>query len=123
MAKEIRIKRVESLIRSDISNIIQNELREEGIKGIVSVFDIQISKDLRYANVKISIFSEDEGSLKSTIISLIKAKSFIRRRLSKLLRTMYVPEIHFEFIDLSESMRVYKILEEIEKKEKKDEDN
>ncbi len=120
MAKEIRIKKVESFVQAEISRIIQNELRDEGIKGIVSVFEVKMSKDLRYANVKISVISNNEKELKSTLISLIKAKSFIKRRLSKSLKTMYAPEIYFEFIDLAESMKVYEILKEIEKETKND---
>lgn len=120
MAKEIRVKRVASFVQSEISSIIQNNLRDEGIKGIVSVFDVDISKDLRYANVKISIIAADKSELKSTIKSLIKAKSFIKKTLSKSLKTMYVPELHFDFIDLSESMKVYEILKEVEEDLKHD---
>lgn len=115
MAKEIRIKRVESFVKSEIAQILQNELRDEGIKGLVSVFGVEVSKDLRHAKIKISIFADSEKDLKSTVRSLIKAKSFIRRRISKSLKTMYAPELYFEFIDLSQADKVYKILKEIER--------
>ncbi|MCX8029125.1 MAG: 30S ribosome-binding factor RbfA [Brevinematales bacterium] len=114
MAKELRVKRVASFIQSEISKIIQNDMRDENIKGMVSILDVEVSKDLRHANVKVSIFANTKEDLKSTIMSIIKAKSFIRRNLSKSLKTMYGPEIHFDFIDLSESMKIYNILKEIE---------
>lgn len=112
MAKELRIKRVSSFIQSEISKII-SQLRDEGVKGIISVFDVELSKDLRYATVKLSVFSDRKEDIKSSIKSLIKAKSFIRRSLAKTLRTMYSPEIFFEFINLDESMKVFEILKKI----------
>ncbi|MCS7298431.1 MAG: 30S ribosome-binding factor RbfA [Spirochaetia bacterium] len=112
MAKELRIKRVSSFIQSEISKII-SQLRDERVKGIISVFDVELSKDLKYATVKLSIFSSEKEDIKSSIRSLIKAKSFIRRSLAKTLKTIHSPEIFFEFINLDESMKVFEILKEV----------
>ncbi|MGB9622173.1 MAG: ribosome-binding factor A, partial [Brevinematia bacterium] len=79
----------------------------------------EISKDLRHAKIKVSIMSNDEKEIKSTIKALIRAKSYIRKVLSKSLKTMYTPEIFFEFIDLGESMRIFDILNKIKEEEKK----
>lgn len=112
MAKELRVKRVSSFIKNEISNMI-SQLRDEGLKGIISVFDVELSKDLRYATVKVSIFSRNKKDIRSSIKSLIKAKSFIRRSLAKTLKTIHSPEIFFEFINLDESMKVFEILKDI----------
>lgn len=114
MAKDIRVKRVASFIQQEVSEIIQTKLRDEGIKGMISIFDVEVSKDLRYAKIKVSIIANNDKELKSTIKSIIKSKSFVRRTLSKSLKTMYAPELYFEFIDLNQSMKVYEILKEIE---------
>lgn len=118
MAKELRVKRVQSFIQQEIANIVQNDLRDEGIKAMVNIFEVEISKDLRHAKVKVSVISENEEEIESTIKALIRAKSYIRRSLSKSLKTMYTPEIFFEFIDLGESMRIFEILGKINREEK-----
>ncbi|MEN2997887.1 MAG: 30S ribosome-binding factor RbfA [Brevinematia bacterium] len=115
MAKEIRVKKMSSFLQEEISEIIHNNLRDENIKGVVSVFDVELSKDLRYATVKLSVMVNSENELKNTVKALIRAKSFVRRKLSKTLKTAYAPELYFEFIDLSRSMKVYEILKGIER--------
>jgi ribosome-binding factor A len=115
MAKEIRVKKVASFIEREVSEIILNKLNDEGIKAMISVFSVELSNDLRHAKIKISINSDSEDEIKSTVKAIVRAKSFIRRSLGKSLKTMYVPEIWFEFINLSESMEIYEKLKEIEK--------
>jgi ribosome-binding factor A len=115
MAKEIRVKRVGAFIEKEVSEVILTQLRDEGIKAMVTVFGVEVSNDLRHAKIKLSINSDNEEEIESTRKALIRAKSFIRRSLSKSLKTMYSPEIWFEFISLSESMKVYEKLKEVEK--------
>ena len=54
--------RINEEFKREISNLIQNEIKDPRITAMISVTDVKVTKDLRYAKVYVSIFcsSEDE---------------------------------------------------------------
>ena len=63
-----RKKRVGHLIKSEVSEMILKDLKDPRI-GFVSVTDVEVSGDLRYATVYFTVLGEDK-SVKSTIVAL-----------------------------------------------------
>jgi len=57
MAK-YRSGRINEEIRKEISDIIRNQVRDPRLTAMVSVTRVDVTKDLRYAKVYISIFGE-----------------------------------------------------------------
>ncbi len=117
---ENRVRRVAEQVKKDVSQIIGNEMKDPRLAGITSVTDVQLSRDLRYASIYVSIFGSDQEK-EETLQTLIKATGFIRTEIGKRIRLRYTPEINF-FLDNSIEYgahieRVIKSLKEDEKSE------
>lgn len=117
---ENRVRRVAEQVKKDVSQIIGYEMKDPRLAGITSVTDVQLSRDLRYASIYVSIFGSDQEK-EETLQTLIKATGFIRTEIGKRIRLRYTPEINF-FLDNSIEYgahieRVIKSLKEDEKSE------
>jgi ribosome-binding factor A len=91
----IRKERVAQLIKTEVSEMILKELKDPRI-GFVSVTDVDVSGDLRYATVYFSVLG-DEEAVKSTIAALKHATGYVRREIGNRLRLRYAPEIRFKY--------------------------
>lgn len=105
-----RIKRVNQLIKEKIADILVKELSFDDV--LITVQNVDTSKDLKYAKVGISImpFEKSEEILKI----LQKQTPNIQKELNKAIQIKFVPKIKFE-IDIGEEKadRIEKILREI----------
>ena len=54
-----RIERINSEMLKSISNIIANRVKDPNVEGMVSVLDVNVTKDLKYAKVYVSVFAGD----------------------------------------------------------------
>ena len=52
-----RLNRINEELKREISNIINYEVTNSNVTGMVSVTSVKISPDLRYAKVKVSILN------------------------------------------------------------------
>lgn len=90
-----RTERVSDLLREEISVLVREELHDPRIGGLVTITDVDVSPDLRRADVFVSVFgTEDERT--STLAALDHARPFVRRELSKRLQLRYIPDLHFQ---------------------------
>ncbi len=90
-----RSERVADLIRTELSAIIQREVRDPRV-ALASVSHIRLSGDLSHAVVGISVLGSDEKAREETVAVLIRAKGFIRSRLARKVRLRAVPELVFK---------------------------
>lgn len=113
-----RIQRLQSLFKHEISLLIQNELKDPRIKGIVSITYIKLAKDIKNALIFISIMNNDEGKLE-VIEGLNSSSSFIRKRLGKLLTLKYIPRITFKLDEsVEKGSEMYFKLKDMEERER-----
>ncbi len=96
---ENRVRRVAEQIKKDISSIISGEIKDPRIVAMTSVTGVELSKDLRYASVYISVYGSDTDK-NETLQTLIRASGFIRSEIGKRIRLRYTPDINF-FLDNS----------------------
>lgn len=90
---EGRKHRVAALIREEIAQLLHRGLKDPRI-GFVSVMAVRMSKDLRYANVYVSLYGSDKEK-KSSLIALRNSSGWVRREIGKHLRMRVTPEIRF----------------------------
>jgi ribosome-binding factor A len=95
-----RIDRISEEIKREISNIIQNELKDPRLPQIVSVTSVNTTKDLRYSKVYVSILGSEEEK-KNAMDALNSAAGYIRREIGKRVQLRYTPEL---LIELDESI-------------------
>ena len=89
-----RIERVNTLIRREISELIQQELRDPRLTEFITVTEVDTSLDLKHAKVYISSISGQQEEEK--IMGVLKSASgFLRKALANKIRLRYTPELHF----------------------------
>jgi len=110
-----RPERLAEAIKKEISELLREELKDPRI-GFVTITAVEVSKDLRYANVFASVFGEP-AEQKATIEALQKAQGFIRGELGKRIRLRYTPEITFKLDrSISQGSRLIALMEEVKGK-------
>ena len=93
-----RIERVNSVIRQELSELLQRQVKDPRLGNFVAVNDVSTSPDLRYAKVFVSrIGSEEEKQ--ETLSVLAGASGFFRNELAKRLRFRHIPELSFQWDD------------------------
>lgn len=113
-----RLGRVNEEFKRQISYIVQNELRDPRIDTMISVTSVEVSKDLKYAKVFVSIFGNDES--KNTAFEILKSSSgFVRKELSQKVNMRYTPEVVFKMDDsIEHGMHIDSIINKIKEKDK-----
>jgi len=95
MTQHKRAERVGDLIKKEISQIIQYELKDPGI-GFVTITAVELSGDLKHARIFYSVLG-DENAKEESSSALKRACGFIQHEIGKRLRLRYTPEICFLF--------------------------
>ena len=91
----LRNERVRKTLMKEIADIIQREVRDPRITGVVSIVDVEMSQDNSYAKVIYSVFSTDKESKAKTIEALNANKPHIRFELGKRIRLRHTPDLRF----------------------------
>ena len=89
-------ERIATLIRKNIAEIIQFELKNPHL-GFVSIPEVKVSKDFSYAKVYVSFIRDEDA--KEGIEVLEHSKGFIRSSLAKKMDTRRCPELSFVLDD------------------------
>ena len=91
-----RIKRVNHLIRQEISELLQRQVKDPRLDSFVTITEVSTSLDLRSARVFVSCFGSEEK--KQEILRVLTAASgFFRGELAKRLRLRHTPELDFQW--------------------------
>lgn len=117
MAKE-RVNRLNSLLKEVISEVIKRDVKNPNVNELVTVTRVEITKDLRYAKVYISVIgSETEKA--QTLAALNSAAGFIAVNSSKKIVIRYFPALTFKLDDsVQKHMRIEALLKEITEESK-----
>ena len=89
----IKQKRLEGIIRKDISDIIQFEVKDADV-GFVTITDVEVSNDHSYAKVYVSFLGKNARA-QAGLKALNRAKGFIRSALSQRLSIRRTPGLTF----------------------------
>ena len=96
MASYNRTRRIGEEIRKIVSTMLINGIKDPRINSLVSVTDVEVTNDLSYAYVYVSILGGDE---ESTLEGLKSACGYIRREVGKSIKIRHTPEIIFKIDD------------------------
>ena len=90
---QLRVEKVQELMKQEISQIILRELKDPRI-GFVTVTSVECTGDLREAKVFVSLMGS-ESQVKACWTVLNSSLGFIRREIGKRIRLRVTPEISF----------------------------
>lgn len=114
-----RTDRIAVEIQKEISDIIRNSIKDPRIPDMVSVTQVKVTKDLRYAKVYISIYGSDEEK-ENAMAALKGAAGFVRREIGQRIKLRYTPEIVFEADDsIEQGIHITELIEKTMNPEKK----
>jgi ribosome-binding factor A len=91
-----RIERVNTLIRRELSDIIQHQLRDPRLDEFITVTEVDTSADLKYAKIYVSSISGQREETKVLAV-LDAAAGFLRSELAKKVRLRHTPELSFHW--------------------------
>ncbi|AXR06910.1 30S ribosome-binding factor RbfA [Salinimonas sediminis] len=115
MAREFsRTDRVGQQVHKEVASIIQNEYKHRiGDMPLITVSDVEISRDLAHAKIFVTIYGEDVDG-KAQIKRLEDNKGFMRSLLAKRLRMRSVPHLHFfEDTSITEGLRISSLVSDV----------
>jgi ribosome-binding factor A len=119
-----RQERVGQLLREEISRIIERQLKDPRLGGMITVTEVQVTPDLRQARVFVSVLGSDEQA-RGSFEALHRAAGFIRGELAKQhLRLRYLPELEFRRDEsLARGARIFELLEQVKRESRPEDDS
>lgn len=107
-----RIERINELLRREISEIIQHEIKDPGV-GFTTIMRVETTNDLYYSTVFASVMGEEAVRIR-TIEHLNKAAGFIQHLLSGRLTMRNLPRISFKLDNsIDYTLRINEVLDKI----------
>ena len=117
MPNNYRLAKVSSLLKKEITLILQNDLENDLIRDhFVNISKIDLSGDLQHCKIYITSTAQDKVR-KEIVANLNIAKNSIRHNLGKRIEMRRVPDIIFkEDLVLDKGLSVLKLLDELKNK-------
>ena len=114
-----KLERVNEEVKRELSNIINYELKNSKVTGIISITKVSVTPDLRYARVWITAINCKNK--KETLLGLKQSSGFIRSSIAKKVNIRIPTEFVFEFEESIEyGTKIDSILNDIMKDIKKE---
>ncbi len=108
-----RKRQVGDLLRDEVSFLIQRGLKDPRI-GFTSVTRVEVSPDLRYATIFVSVLGTEEEQ-SETLVALNSASGFIRHELGPKLTMRNIPMVSFRLDrSMQHAENVARLLREID---------
>jgi len=119
--KKYRKEKLSEIFKRTISEIIMERVKDPRIKGLISVNQVEITDDFKFAKVYISIFGIEPVEAENVFKGLCNAQNYIRYQLLKMLHLKYIPKIILiHDTRMSKALNVLEILDQLkEEREKK----
>src|SRR3990167_10349455 len=109
MAKYQRTLKLNSLLKEVISEVVTKDVRDPRLGSLITVTSVDVSKDLNYAKVYISVIGTPEERKKS-IEALQSAAGFVAIHASKKVSLRYFPALTFKLDESADKHAVVETL-------------
>ena len=112
--RNLKGERVASDMQRELGNILLLEAKDEDFKN-VTITDVEVTNDLSYAYIYVSILGGDE---ESTLQGLRNAESYIRREIGRSIKIRHIPQIIFKIDDsLLKGMYMDSLIKKVSQKD------
>ncbi len=86
--------RINSEVQREMSQIIREDLKDPRIHPMTSVMSVEVTPDLKFAKIFVSVLGDDEAKEK-TMEGLKKSASYARHQLARRMNLRNTPELTF----------------------------
>ena len=90
-----RQEKVARIIKESVSDSIANHLSDPRIEGLISITEVDISPNLRKADVYVSIMAADQKTRNRTFAAIEHAAKHIQTRLGHKMTSKFCPHLEF----------------------------
>jgi len=109
-----RMKRINELVRRELSNLIRQHLPVEK-HGLISVTEVDVAKDLKVAHVYISTVGVGTQKIESVLAALERARPGLQHELSRKVILKYTPHLTFKWDEgLERGQHILEVLETLD---------
>jgi ribosome-binding factor A len=107
-----RTERLNHLLRQELAYLLQHQVRDPRLSGLISITKVSVSPDIRDAYVFVSIMG-DESQRRLAMEGLDSASGFLRHELASKLPWRRIPQLHFQRDDsLERGATVLKLIKQ-----------
>lgn len=111
-----RIDRISEEVRREVDRIIREELNDPRICGTFSVTRAEVTRDLKFAKIYVSVLEDDKRD--DLLKALKSAAGYIRRELGRGIVIRNSPELSFvKDENIAYGVHIAKILADVQKTE------
>jgi ribosome-binding factor A len=113
MAREFaRTDRVGQEIQKEIATILMREVKDPRL-AMTTVSAVELTRDLAYAKIFVTFFTNEASEIKSSIEVLNDAAGFVRSLLAKKLRARIMPHLRFVYdSSMAEGVRMSSLVDQ-----------
>ncbi|WP_275286650.1 30S ribosome-binding factor RbfA [Halomonas elongata] len=108
-----RTDRVADQLQKELAVLIQREIKDPRL-GMVTVSGVEVSRDLGYADVHVTLLGEnDEARVAENLTILKRAAGFLRGQIARRIKLRHVPELRFHYdASLERGQRLSSLIDE-----------
>ncbi len=111
-----RIEQAESTLRKALAQVLQRNLSDPRIRGMVSITQVDITTDMKLAKVMVSVLPDEYA--KRTLSGLKAANRHIHSEVKKLVALRVVPHLRFELDDsLKQADQIFQAIDQAKARE------
>ena len=111
-----RIDRISEEVRREVDRIIREELNDPRISGTFSIARAEVTRDLRFAKIFVSVLEDDKRD--DMLKALKSAAGYIRRELARGIVIRQSPELSFvKDENIAYGVHIAKVLADVQKTE------
>lgn len=117
--KKQRLEGIGKEMMRVISKVLLEEVKNPKIKGLVSVTEVNVTEDLKFADIYFSILpplndEEKQYDHEEILEALNEIKGFLRKRVAEEVDIRFTPEIRVKLDNSMENaMKITKLLNEL----------
>ncbi len=115
-----RIGRINEEVQRELSSLLR-ELKDPRVSGLISITNVEVTPDLRFAKVYVSVLEADRA--RDTLKGLKSAGGYLRRELGARLNLRHTPQLDFVLDDsIAYGAHIFDLLSKLDIPEDSDEE-
>lgn len=95
-----RAQRVGDMLQQTLAQLLLKNMDDERFR-LVTLSSVVVSRDLSYAKVYVTIYSDDQEQIKSITFALNRAAKTLRYQLAQQVELRIIPELKFVYDETS----------------------